>query len=90
MDSDMLLKKRFDEFIPEHGFATFNECWGTVLLQAAFLIGEQGNSFAKKSLVIISSVILLPDGSFDMLISPKIMVMVAEKEDIKGKILNNI
>ena len=48
MDSDMLLKKRFDEFIPEHGFATFNECWGTVLLQAAFLIGEQGNSFCEE------------------------------------------
>lgn len=28
--------------------ATFNECWGTVLLQAAFLIGEQGNSFCEE------------------------------------------
>ena len=26
MDSDILLEKRFDSFIPEHGFATFNEC----------------------------------------------------------------
>lgn len=90
MDSDMLLKKRFDEFIPEHGFATFNECWGTVLLQAAFLIGEQGNSFAKKSLVIISSVIFIARWFFRHVDLSQIMVMVAEKEDIKGKILNNI
>ena len=84
MDSDMLLKKRFDEFIPEHGFATFNECWGTVLLQAAFLIGEQGNSFCEEVFSYYKQRhFLLPDGSFDMLISPKIMVMVAEKREYK-------
>ena len=84
MDSDMLLKKRFDEFIPEHGFATFNECWGTVLLQAAFLIGEQGNSFCEEVFSYYKQRhFLLPDGSFDMLISPKIMVMVAEKRGYK-------
>ena len=84
MDSDMLLKKRFDEFIPEHGFATFNECWGTVLLQAAFLIGEQGNSFCEEVFSYYKQRhFLLPNGSFDMLISPKIMVMVAEKRGYK-------
>ena len=83
MDSDMFLKKRFDEFIPEHGFATFNECWGTVLLQAAFLIGEQGNSFCEEVFSYYKQRhFLLPDGSFDMLISPQIMVMVAEKREI--------
>lgn len=30
MDSDMLVEKRFDSFIPQHGFATFNELWGTL------------------------------------------------------------
>ena len=84
MDSDMFLKKRFDEFIPEHGFATFNECWGTVLLQAAFLIGEQGNSFCEEVFSYYKQRhFLLPDGSFDMLISPQIMVMVAEKRGYK-------
>ena len=37
MDSDIFIKKRFDSFIPEHGFATFHEHIGDRLkLQAAF------------------------------------------------------
>ncbi|WP_455636245.1 glycosyltransferase family 32 protein [Parabacteroides sp.] len=92
MDSDILLEKRFDSFIPEQGFATFNENWGEILLQAAFLIGEQGNSYCKEVFEHYNqSHFLLPDGSFDMLISPRIMVMVAEKrgyrrEDVEQRL----
>ena len=81
MDSDMLVEKRFDSFIPQHGFATFNELWGTLFLQAAFLIGEQGNAYCKEVFEYYNQRhFLLPDGSFDMLISPKIMTMIAEKK----------
>lgn len=84
MDSDMLIEKRFDSFIPQSGFASFNELWGTLLLQAAFLIGEKGNLFCKEVFEYYNQRhFLLPDGSFDMLISPKIMTMIAEKKGYK-------
>ena len=91
MDSDILLEKRFDSFIPEHGFATFNECCEEVLLQAAFFMGEKGNAYCKEVFdYYCQHHFLRSDGSFDMLISPKVMVLIAEKKDIAGKILNNI
>lgn len=48
------------------------------------MIGEQGNSFCEEVFSYYKQRhFLLPDGSFDMLISPKIMVMVAEKRGYK-------
>ena len=84
MDSDILLTGRFDAFVPEHGFATFNELWGVLLLQAAFLIGEKGNSFCEEVFGYYNSRhFLRADGSYDMLVSPKVMVMIAEKRGYK-------
>lgn len=49
MDSDIFIKKRFDSFIPEHGFATFHEHIGDRLkLQAAFLWEKKKIYSAKK------------------------------------------
>lgn len=36
MDSDMLLKKRFDEFIPEHGFGNFQRMLGNSPFTSCF------------------------------------------------------
>ena len=81
MDSDILLEKRFDSFIPEHGFATFNECCEEVLLQAAFFMGEKGNAYCKEVFdYYCQHHFLRSDGSFDMLISPKVMALIAEKK----------
>ena len=92
MDSDILLEKRFDEFLPKRGFATFNELWGVLLLQAAFLIGEAGNSYCGEVFEYYNQRhFLQPDGSYDMLVSPKIMVFIAEKrgyrrEDVEQRL----
>lgn len=82
MDSDILVERRFDSFIPEHGFASFHERIGTaVQLQAAFLIGEKGNRYCKEVFDYYNQrPFLLPDGSFDMKISPVIMVEIAQKK----------
>lgn len=81
MDSDILIKKRFDQFIPQHGFATFHEHIGSKFqLQAAFLIGEKGNLFCENAYLYYKQhSFLKTDGSFDMKISPIIMVEIAEK-----------
>ena len=87
MDSDMLVEKRFDSFIPEKGFATFNEYAGDeVRLQAAFLIGEKGNQYCKDLFDYYNArPFLLPDGSFDMTISPVVMVEMAQKRGYKAE-----
>lgn len=36
MDSDMFLKKRFDEFIPEHGFGNFQRMLGNSPFTSCF------------------------------------------------------
>ena len=82
MDSDIFLRKRFDEFIPEHGCATFHERlnreqrqWG---LQAAFFMGEAGNEFCRQVYAYYASrPFVKEDGSFDMTISPYVMRDVA-------------
>lgn len=84
MDSDIYLYKRFDAFIPTHGFATFNEkiekeqdVFG---LQAAFFIGEKGNAYCKDVLDYYAQRHFTnPDGSFNDTISPYVMVGIAEK-----------
>ena len=85
MDSDMLVKRRFEQFIPEHGFATFHEHIGTVLqLQAAFLFGEKGNAFCKDAFEYYQQRSFIKhDGSYDMEISPRIMVRIAQKRGYK-------
>lgn len=85
MDSDIFLKKRFDEFVPQKGFAAFIEAPNPELpkfgLQAAFFIGEKGCLFCKAMLDYYAKhSFLLPDGSFDQTISPFIMAEIAEKE----------
>lgn len=84
MDSDIFLKKRFDDFIPQTGFATFMECYnkakGKIGLQAAFMMGEKGNQFCKDMVDHYEHVHFKnADGSFNDEISPLRMADVAEK-----------
>lgn len=79
MDSDILLHRRFDQYIPEHGFATVHEHIGDkIQLQAAFFIGEKGNEFCKKMFEYYNSRRFVKrDGSYDLTISPEVMKQVA-------------
>ena len=84
MDSDIFLHKRFDSLIPEHGFATFNECtkegdtdFG---LQAAFFMGEKENAFCKEMFDYYdSNHFINADGSTNETICPFIMRDIAKK-----------
>lgn len=84
MDSDIFINRNIDFLLPENGFATFNEKnredkirFG---LQAAFFMGEKGNKFCKDMLDYYSShSFLQEDGSFDMTMSPFVMLEIAEK-----------
>lgn len=84
MDSDIFIYKRFDEFIPEEGFVTFNEkiypeqeLFG---LQAAFFIGSKGNEFCRLMLEYYASRhYVKPDGTFDNEISPFTMKAIADR-----------
>lgn len=81
MDSDIFLYRRFDEFIPKRGFATFCELpsCGHFGIQAAFFMGEAGNEFCKKMLDHYAThPYVLPDGTRDETISPTIMTRVAQ------------
>lgn len=94
MDSDIYLKKRFDEFMVGQ-FATFYECGvdeylkkaeehlpGTRVpfgLQAAFMMGEKRNAFCKAVLdYYYARHFLHEDGSMDMKIAPHIYAEIAE------------
>ena len=87
MDSDMFVKKRFDRFIPEHGFATFHEHIAqNIRLQAAFFMGEKGNSFCKEVFDYYANrPFVLPDGSYDLTISPDVMVQIAKPHGYKAE-----
>ena len=78
-DSDIYIKKRFDQFIPDFGFVSFHEHIRSVIqLQAAFLIGEKGNKYCKDLFDYYNHrPFLKPDGSYDTRISPDIMVEIA-------------
>lgn len=83
MDSDIYLKKRFDHLIPEHGFATFNECTNQGLkefgLQAAFFMGEKDNKFCKEVFDYYNSRhFIKDDGTFDQTISPYVVSRIAK------------
>ncbi len=90
MDSDIYLKRRFDEFIPESGFATFNELtyendtrYG---LQAAFMIGAQGNLYCRGMLDYYKDRHFKKyDGTYDKTVSPVIMSKIAEQFDYVHK-----
>lgn len=84
MDSDVFIYRRFDEFIPDEGFVTFNEkieerqlYFG---LQAAFFIGSKGNEFCRRMLDYYQSRhYLQPDGTQDNTISPYTMKSIADE-----------
>ncbi len=80
MDSDILVLRRFDEYIPAKGFATVHEHLSHKLqLQAAFFMGEKGNEFCRRCHEYYSNNhFLLPDGTKNMTISPVVMKNVAE------------
>ena len=79
MDSDILLHRRFDSYIPEHGFVTVHEHIGDkIQLQAAFFMGEKGNAFCHTMFEYYNRRrFLKPDGTFDLTISPQVMKDVA-------------
>lgn len=84
MDSDVFIYRRFDEFIPEEGFVTFNEkIEGRQLyfgLQAAFFIGSKGNEFCRRMLDYYQSRhYMQPDGTQDNTISPYTMKSIADE-----------
>ena len=80
MDSDILVLKRFDQYIPQKGFTTVHEHLGQqILLQAAFFMGEPGNEFCRRCFEYYrTNHFLLPDGKLNMTISPVVMKDVAE------------
>lgn len=95
MDSDIFILKRFDYLIPEHGFVTFQEN-KTTQLQAAFLIGEKGNSFCKEVFEYYKSTPFLnSDGTYNSVISPVTMYDAACKrgylpEDREQHLADNV
>lgn len=87
MDSDIFLRRRFDEIIPAEGFVTFcekdKEEFG---LQAAFFLGSAGNEFCKKMVAFYQNRHFInPDGSFNDTISPYTMSFVAKSLGWKMK-----
>lgn len=83
MDSDVFIYRRFDEFVPDDGFVTFNERiedhWKVFGLQAAFFIGSKGNEFSRLMLDYYASRHYVnPDGTQDNTISPYTMKSIAE------------
>lgn len=89
MDSDILLHRRFDDFIPDKGFATFHEHIGDRLqLQAAFFMGESGNAYCKDVFDYYNSrSFVKPDGTFDLTISPVVMLDMAR---VRGYVAEDV
>ncbi len=84
MDSDILLYKRFDDILPAHGCATFNEYVdpneNRLRLQAACFIGEKGNAFCRQMWQLYQHrPFILPNGEPDLTISPYLMAQTALK-----------
>lgn len=95
MDSDIMVTKRFDRYIPERGFATVHEHIGEQLqLQAAFFMGEKGNTFCREMFAYYDNHrFKLRDGSYDQTISPVVMMECAKrlgwKPEDKLQLLDN-
>ena len=87
MDSDILVKKRFDRFVPDGGFATFHEHIGDKLqLQAAFFMGEKGNAFCRDAFDYYNSrPFVKPDGTLDLTISPVVMLTMARARGYRAE-----
>lgn len=87
MDSDILLKKRFDQFIPDKGFVSFNESLsGDLDIQAAFFMGEKGNIFCKEIFdYYMNHKFRNADRAYDETVSPKIMAKIAESHGYQYK-----
>lgn len=88
MDSDVFIYRRFDDFIPDEGFVTFNEkiepTWTDFGLQAAFFIGSKGNEFSRQMVEYYRARHYInPDGTQDNTISPYTMRAIAEKYGYK-------
>lgn len=79
MDSDVLVHRRFDKYVPDHGFATVHEHIGDkIQLQAAFFMGEKGNEFCREMFNYYNSRrFVRRDGSYDQTISPVVMKQIA-------------
>lgn len=77
MDSDIFLRRRFDDIIVDEGCVTFNEFFpdhdGHSALQAAFFIGSKGNEYCKRVFDHYNT------SDYEEVISPYIMADVAEK-----------
>lgn len=92
-DSDILLYKRFDDFLPKEeegdAFVTFNDetvpepgqrGHGDFGLNGAFFIGTKGNTFCKELIDYYSSRhYRRSDGTFDNTVSPHVMRALAAK-----------
>ncbi len=86
MDSDILLKRRFDDLLSNSAFFTFHENDGkpTFGLQAAFFAGTAGNIFCHDVYEYYASHHFVnKDGTLNETISPYIMQRVAEKYGYK-------
>ena len=85
MDSDIYLLRRFDDLLDGAEFITFNEKnrpdktrFG---LQAAFFMGEKGNSFCKNMVDYYAHrSFIKTDGSYDETMSPYVMLDIAEQK----------
>lgn len=85
MDSDVYVNRRFDDLLDGAKFITFNEKnrpdkhrFG---LQAAFFIGEKGNSFCKDMIDYYAHrSFVQPDGGYDETMSPYVMLDIAEQK----------
>lgn len=92
-DSDILLYKRFDQFLPKEEeetdvFVTFHEdveqrperrTYGDFGLNAAFFIGTKGNTFCRELLDYYAAHhYRQADGTLDNLVSPHVMRIVAK------------
>lgn len=81
MDSDILVKRRFDELLDKSSFFTFHENDGkpTFGLQAAFFGGTAGNAFCRDVYGYYASHHFTnADGTLNEIISPYVMQHIAE------------
>lgn len=86
MDSDILVKRRFDDLLEESEFLTFHENDGkpTFGLQAAFFAGTAGNAFCRDVYEYYASHHFVnADGTTNETISPYVMQHVAKKYGYK-------
>lgn len=86
MDSDIMLYKRFDRYIPERGFAAVHKLSDNqIRLQPAFFIGEKGNAFCREMLAYYDArPFNKRDGSYDETDATTVMSDIARRSDWTG------